>query len=78
MFPISRNAPCFSITSVEYDRLPAFRTDALKQIVCPPSIKQTKMIARRGTASPGKKGEEGGGQMERPSLSTEQAAKPKS
>jgi REP element-mobilizing transposase RayT len=31
---ISRDNPCLSITSVAHDRLPVFRTDALKNLVC--------------------------------------------
>jgi REP element-mobilizing transposase RayT len=34
MATISRDNPCLSITSVAHDRLPVFRTDALKKIVC--------------------------------------------
>jgi REP element-mobilizing transposase RayT len=34
MATISRHNPCLSITSVAHDRLPVFRTDALKKIVC--------------------------------------------
>ncbi len=34
MVTISRDTPCLSITSVAHDRLPVFRTDALKQTVC--------------------------------------------
>jgi putative transposase len=34
MVTISRDQPCLSITSVTHDRLPVFRTDALKIIVC--------------------------------------------
>jgi REP element-mobilizing transposase RayT len=34
MATISRDNPCLSITSVAHDRLPVFRTDALKNIVC--------------------------------------------
>jgi REP-associated tyrosine transposase len=34
MVTISRDTPCLSITSVVRDRLPAFRHDALKKIVC--------------------------------------------
>ncbi len=34
MATISRDNPCLSITSVAHDRLPVFRTDALKDIVC--------------------------------------------
>jgi len=34
MATISRDNPCLSITSVARDRLPVFRTDALKKIVC--------------------------------------------
>ena len=34
MATISRDNPCLSITSVAHDRLPVFRTDALKQIIC--------------------------------------------
>ena len=36
MATISRDNPCLSITSVAHDRLPVFRTDALKKIVCAP------------------------------------------
>ena len=31
---ISRDSPCYYLTSVTKDRLPVFRTDALKQITC--------------------------------------------
>jgi REP element-mobilizing transposase RayT len=31
---ISRDNPCLSITGVAHDRLPVFRTDAMKKIVC--------------------------------------------
>jgi len=34
MATISRDNPCLSITSVAHDRLPVFRTDALKNLVC--------------------------------------------
>jgi REP element-mobilizing transposase RayT len=34
MTTISRDSSCLSITSVAHDRLPAFRTDAVKNIVC--------------------------------------------
>jgi REP element-mobilizing transposase RayT len=34
MVTISRDNPCLSITSVAHDRLPVFRTDAMKQTVC--------------------------------------------
>jgi REP element-mobilizing transposase RayT len=34
MATISRDNPCLSITSVAHDRLPVFRTDAMKIIVC--------------------------------------------
>jgi REP element-mobilizing transposase RayT len=34
MVTISRDNPCLSIASVARDRLPVFRTDALKEIVC--------------------------------------------
>jgi REP element-mobilizing transposase RayT len=34
MATISRDNPCVSITSVAQDRLPVFRTDAIKRIVC--------------------------------------------
>jgi putative transposase len=34
MVTISRDQPCFSITSVTHDRLPVFRTGGLKQIFC--------------------------------------------
>ncbi len=34
MATISREAPALSITSVTRDRLPVFRTDAVKSIVC--------------------------------------------
>ena len=34
MATISRDNPCLSITSVAHHRLPVFRTDALKKIVC--------------------------------------------
>jgi REP element-mobilizing transposase RayT len=34
MATISRDNPCLSITSVTHDRLPVFRTEALKQILC--------------------------------------------
>ena len=34
MATISRDSPCLFITSVAHDRLPVFRTDALKRIVC--------------------------------------------
>jgi putative transposase len=34
MATISRDNPCLSITSVTHDRLPVFRTGALKQILC--------------------------------------------
>jgi len=34
MATISRDNPCLFITSVAHDRLPAFRTEALKDIVC--------------------------------------------
>lgn len=34
MTTISRDNPCLSITSVAHHRLPVFRTDAMKKIVC--------------------------------------------
>lgn len=34
MATISRDNPCLSITSVAHNRLPVFRTDPLKKIVC--------------------------------------------
>jgi len=34
MVTISRDTPCLSITSVAHDRLPVFRTDTVKKIVC--------------------------------------------
>jgi putative transposase len=34
MVTISRDNPCLSITSAAHDRLPVFRTDAIKEIVC--------------------------------------------
>ena len=34
MHVISRNSPCYFLTSVAKDRLPAFRTDAIKDIAC--------------------------------------------
>src|SRR3989442_13299085 len=34
MHTISRDSPCYYLTSVTKDRLPAFRTDAIKVIVC--------------------------------------------
>ncbi|MGO8791529.1 MAG: REP-associated tyrosine transposase [Terriglobia bacterium] len=34
MTTITRDNPCLSITSVAHDRLPVFRTDAMKKIVC--------------------------------------------
>lgn len=34
MATISRDRPCLSITNVAHDRLPVFRTDAMKKIVC--------------------------------------------
>ena len=34
MATISRDTPCLSITSVARDRLPVFRTDAIKKIAC--------------------------------------------
>jgi putative transposase len=34
MMTISRDTPCLSITSVARDRLPVFRTDAIKKIAC--------------------------------------------
>jgi putative transposase len=34
MATISRDTPCLSITSVARDRLPVFRTDAIKSIAC--------------------------------------------
>ncbi len=34
MVTISRDNPCFSITSVAHGLLPVFRRDTLKQIVC--------------------------------------------
>jgi putative transposase len=34
MATISRDQPCLFITSVAHDRLPVFRTEALKKVVC--------------------------------------------
>ena len=34
MHIISRDSPCYFLTSVAKDRLPVFRTDAVKEIVC--------------------------------------------
>lgn len=34
MATINRDSPCLSITSVAHDRLPVFRAEALKNIVC--------------------------------------------
>ncbi len=34
MATISRDTPCLSITSVARNRLPVFRTDAIKKITC--------------------------------------------
>ena len=34
MFQISRNTPAYYLTSVTHSRLPIFRTDLIKQIVC--------------------------------------------
>jgi putative transposase len=34
MHVISRDSPCFFLTSVPKDRLPVFRTDQLKEIAC--------------------------------------------
>ena len=34
MHVISRDAPCYYFTSVTVDRLPVFRTDELKIVVC--------------------------------------------
>ncbi len=34
MVTISRDSPCLSITAVAKDRLPVFRTDAIKTILC--------------------------------------------
>lgn len=34
MFYISKNTPCYFITSVTHKRLPIFRTDALKNVCC--------------------------------------------
>jgi REP element-mobilizing transposase RayT len=34
MATISRDTPCLSVTSVARDRLPVFRKEAVKQIVC--------------------------------------------
>ena len=34
MATISKDTPCLSITSVAHDRLPVFRTEAVKKIVC--------------------------------------------
>ena len=34
MFTISRDHPCLYLTAVAKDRLPVFRTDSLKALVC--------------------------------------------
>ncbi|MFZ1700502.1 MAG: transposase [Pyrinomonadaceae bacterium] len=34
MIQITRDKPCYYLTSVAHDRLPIFRTDMIKQIVC--------------------------------------------
>ena len=34
MFQVSRNSPALYLTSVTHNRLPIFRTDKLKQVVC--------------------------------------------
>ena len=34
MFRISKDSPAYYLTSVPKDRLPVFRTDAIKQIIC--------------------------------------------
>jgi REP element-mobilizing transposase RayT len=34
MFRVSRTRPAYYLTSVTHNRLPIFRTDALKEIVC--------------------------------------------
>ena len=34
MVTISRDSPCLSITAVAKDRLPVFRSDAIKSILC--------------------------------------------
>lgn len=34
MISVSKNTPFYFITSVTHDRLPIFRTDALKQVMC--------------------------------------------
>jgi len=34
MFRISKDSPAYYLTSVAHNRLPVFRTDALKQITC--------------------------------------------
>jgi len=34
MATISWDSPCLSITSVAHDRLPVFRTDAMKKVIC--------------------------------------------
>ena len=34
MIRISRDTPCYYLTSVAKDRLPVFQTDKVKQIVC--------------------------------------------
>jgi REP element-mobilizing transposase RayT len=34
MHVISRDAPCYYLTSVAKDRLPVFRSDAIKGVTC--------------------------------------------
>ncbi len=34
MIQITRSKPCYYLTSVAHDRLPVFRLDLIKQIVC--------------------------------------------
>lgn len=34
MFQVSRTTPAYYLTSVAHARLPIFRTDAIKQVVC--------------------------------------------
>ena len=46
MATISRDNPCLSITSVAHDRLPVFRTDALRKIVCAALDEAAKSLVR--------------------------------
>jgi hypothetical protein len=44
---ISKDTPCYSMTTVAHNRLPVFRTDAIKSVLAPPLTKRGVPVALR-------------------------------